>query len=170
MLSAIPNFPWSLSVPLMVISAMLIFYSPIAALVGRIVEVKAGRVSMKTKAQRLDPEIMKQLQEIVSQAAADEEHLDARRLVIRDSQGQPRIIAATLEPSGEAFLVLVDENGEVRVSLSASSAADPTGIAMLLFPGKGRPPSEMASFIGAEGDGSGAVAVRDSSGILHEMS
>jgi hypothetical protein len=171
MLSAIPNFPWSLSVPVMVILAMLIFREPIAALIRRVVEFKAGRVSMKAKGPSLDREVMTEIKEIAAQqAATDDEHLEARRLVIRDSKGRVRILASTLESSGEAFLALVDEDGEVRASLGACSSADPTGVAMLLFPRKGRPPGDMASFIGAEADGSGAVGIRDSSGTWREMS
>jgi hypothetical protein len=91
--------------------------------------------------------------------------------VIRDSKDRPRVILGTVEPSGEPFLALIDEAGEVRASLSASSAADPTGVAMLMFPRKGRPPGDVAAMIGAENsDGSGAVGVRDSSGTWKEMS
>jgi len=39
MLSIIANFPWSLSVFLMGIAAMIIFYKPLCALINRIVEV-----------------------------------------------------------------------------------------------------------------------------------
>ena len=168
MLSALDNFPRSLSVLLIAVSAMLIFRAPIAALIGRIVEVKAGRVSMKAKAPVPDPEIMKQVLQIAAQqAAVDEEHLDAQRLVIRDSANRPRILASTL-PSGEPFLALFDEVARPRASLTASSAVDPNGIAVLVF--HGETASETASFIGAECDGSGAVGVRDSSGAWHEMS
>jgi hypothetical protein len=40
---------------------------------------------------------------------------------------------------------------------------------MLMFARKGTP-TEMASFIGAENDGSGTVSVRDSAGAWKEMS
>src|SRR6266478_3253040 len=81
MISAIPNFPWSLSILVMAVSAMIIFRAPVVALIGRVVEVKAGRVSLRVKAPGPDPEIIKQIEEIAGkQAAADEEHLDAQRL------------------------------------------------------------------------------------------
>lgn len=74
---------------------------------------------------------------------------------------------------GAPFLALIDEDGEVRATLAAGSAADPAdpeGIVMLMFRGKGTAPHEMASFIGVERDGSGAVGVRDSSGGWKEIS
>ena len=75
--------------------------------------------------------------------------------------------------SGAPFLALIDEDGEVRATLAAGSAAGPADldeIVMLMFRGKGTAPHEMASFIGAERDGSGAVGLRDSSGGWKEMS
>jgi hypothetical protein len=163
---------WPLTVGVLVVAAIIVLREPISDLVGRIVTMKAGPVSVKTRPPNRDPEVVKQIQEIAAHlAAADTEHLDALRLVIRDTRNRPRIIIATGEPSGEPFLALIDENGEVRASLSASSAADPTGVAMLLFPAKGRPPADMAAFIGADSsDGGGAVGIRDSSGTWKEIS
>ena len=71
--------------------------------------------------------------------------------------------------SGEPFLALIDEAGESRAILIAGSSADPNGVAMLMFARKGMP-TEISSFIGAESDGSGTVAVRDSTGAWKEMS
>ena len=92
--------------------------------------------------------------------------------MIRDAKGRPRILASTVE-SGAPFLALIDEDGEVRATLAAGSAADPAdheAIVMLMLRGKGTAPHRIASFIGAERDGSGAVGVRDSSGGWKEMS
>ena len=66
-------------------------------------------------------------------------------------------------------LALIDKGGEIRCSLTAGQAADRDGVAMLMFARKGTP-TEMASFIGAENDGSGTVSVRDSAGAWKEMS
>src|SRR6266851_900178 len=167
-LSAIDNFPLSLTVLVLALAAMLIFREPIAKFLGRILEMKAGPVSVKAQAPCPDPAIIKQIEEIAArQAVADEKHLDVQRLVIRDSAGRPRILASTL-PSGEPFLALFDEAGRPRASLTASSATDPDEIAILVF--HGQTAGETASFIGAERDGSGAVGFRDSSGSLRVMS
>ncbi len=167
-LSAIDNFPLSLTVLVLALAAMLIFREPIAKFLGRILEMKAGPVSVKAQAPGPDPAIIKQIEEIAArQAVADEKHLDVQRLVIRDSAGRPRILASTL-PSGEPFLALFDEAGRPRASLTASSATDPDEIAILVF--HGQTAGETASFIGAERDGSGAVGFRDSSGSLRVMS
>jgi hypothetical protein len=162
---------WPFTAMVLAVSAMIVFREPISDLIRRTVAMKAGPFSAKAKT--LGPDkIVKQIQEIAAHlAAADTEHLDALRLVIRDAKDRPRVLLGTVEPSGEPFLALVDEDVEVRASLSASSAADATGVAMLLFPGKGRPPGDMAAFIGADSsDGSGAVGIRDSSGNWKEMS
>jgi hypothetical protein len=164
------QIPWSLSVPIIVIAAMLIFRGPLGSLIGQgSHEFKAGRF-FSWKARRASgpsPQVIAQIAHGIAQAAA-EEQLDVRRLVIRDSEGRPRIVASTV-PSGEPFLALIDDAGEARVSLMASSAADPSGVAILMFARRGTP-NEMASFIGAENDGSGAVGVRDSTGAWKEMS
>jgi hypothetical protein len=162
---------WPLIVVVLAVSAMKIFREPISDLIRRIVTMKAGPFSAKVKAPGAD-EIVKKIGEVAAHLiAGDGEHLDAQRLVIRDSKDRPRVILGTVEPSGEPFLALFDEDGEVRASLSAGSAADPAGVAMLLFPGKGRPPGDMAALIGAESsDGSGAVGIRDSSGTWKEIS
>jgi hypothetical protein len=162
---------WPLTAMVLAVSAIKIFREPISDLIGRISKLKFGRVSVEAKASKVDAEIVKLVREITAlPAMPGEEHFETRRLVIRDSKGLPRIIAGTVE-SGEPFLALIDEEGAIRASLSASSAADSTGVAMLWFPGKGRPLRDMASFIGAEStDGSGAVGIRDSSGTWKEMS
>jgi hypothetical protein len=88
-------------------------------------------------------------------ASAGQDHADVERLVIRDAKGRPRILASTVE-SGAPFLALIDEDGEVRATLAAGSpadSADPEGIVMLMFRGKGKAPHEIASLIGAERDG-----------------
>ena len=77
------------------------------------------------------------------------------------------MLAATVE-SGEPFLTLIDEDSRPRATLVAASATDPDGLAMLFFHGESA--GDTASFIGAERDGSGAVGIRDSSGIWKEMS
>jgi len=71
--------------------------------------------------------------------------------------------------SGVPFLALLDEEGQARATLTVSPAADPEGVAILWFARKGTL-AEMASFIGAENDGSGTVEVRDSAGAWKEMS
>jgi hypothetical protein len=169
-LSAIDDFPWSLSVLLIVIAAMLIFREAIREIISRSHELKAGRYfSLKAKPSRPDQAIAQIVREL---SAAGQVQSDVDRLVIRDAQGRPRILASTVE-SGAPFLALIDEDGEVRATLAAGSAADPADpneIAMLMFRGKGKAVGDMASFIGAERDGSGAVGVRDSYGSWKEMS
>jgi len=170
LLSVIDSFPWSLSVLLMVVAAMFIFRRALSELISRSREVSAGPFRLKAE-HAVNPKLLEDaLREVREGAAKIEQQVDTRRLVIRDAQGRVRILASTLEPLGPAFLAVFDEDGEARASLVASSATDPSGIAMLLFPGKGRPPGDMASMIGAEMDGSGAVVVRDSSGAWKEMS
>ena len=170
LLSAIDSFPWSLSVLVIAVTAMFIFREPISELIRRSHELRAGPFRLKAE-HTANPKLFEDaLREAREGAAKIEQQVDTRRLVIRDAQGRPRILASTLEPLGPAFLAVFDEDGEARASLVASSATDPSGIAMLLFPGKGRPPGDMASMIGAEMDGSGAVVVRDSSGAWKEMS
>ncbi len=167
----IDSFPWSLSVLLMVVAAMLIFRRALSELISRSREVNAGPFRLKAE-HAVNPKFLEEALREVQEGAAkiEQQQVDTRRLVIRDAQGRVRILASTLEPLGPAFLAVFDEDGEARASLVASSATDPSGIAMLLFPGKGRPPGDMASMIGAEMDGSGAVVVRDSSGAWKEMS
>jgi hypothetical protein len=164
------QIPWSLSVPVMVIAAMLIFRGPLGALISNAShEFKAGRF-FSWKAKRPSgptPQILAQIAREIAQAP-EEGQFDGRRLVIRDAQGRPRILASTVV-SGEPFLALIDEGGEIRCSLTAGQAADRDGVAMLMFARKGTP-AEMASFIGAENDGSGTVAIRDSAGVWKEMS
>ena len=167
LLSAIGNFPWSLSVLVMAITAMIIFREPIAVLISRSHELRAGRF-FSLKAKPIDPKLIEDALRKAGETAAELwEQLDTRRLVIRDVQGRPRIIASTL-PSEESFLALFDQAGQPRATLVASSAIEPDGIAMLLF--HGQTAGEMASFIGAEHDGSGAIGVRDSSGVWKEIS
>ncbi len=72
----------------------------------------------------------------VRATVADGTHLDADRLVIRDSNGHVRLIAGVLEGSGEAYLAIADADGQIRTSLASSSEADPDGRAMLMFCGK----------------------------------
>ena len=163
-------FPWSLSVAAIAISAMLIFRKAVGALISRSHELKAGRyLSLKAKPSGLDSAIERLVRDL---AAAGQDQVDVDRLVIRDAKGRPRILASTVQ-SGAPFLALIDEDGEVRATLAAGSPADPAdpkGIVMLMFRGKGTAPHEMASFIGSERDGTGAVGVRDSSGGWKEMS
>lgn len=164
------QIPWSLSVPAMVVAAMLIFRGPLGMLISSgSHEFKAGRF-FSWKAKRPSgpsPQVLAQIVREIAQAP-EEEHFDGRRLVIRDAQGRPRIVASTV-PTGEPFLALIDEEGESRASLIAGSARDPGAVALLMFARKGVA-GEMASFIGAENDGTGAVAVRDSAGAWKEMS
>jgi len=164
------QIPWSLSVPVVVIAAMIIFKGPLGALISQgSHEFKAGRF-FSWKAKRPSgptPQVLAQIVREIAQAEA-EEHLDIRRLVIRDSAGRARIVASTVE-SGEPFLALIDDAGESRAALIAGSAADPNGVALLMFAKKGMP-AEMSSFIGADNDGSGALGVRDSAGAWKEMS
>ena len=170
LLSVIDSFPWSLSVLLMVVAAMLIFRRALSELISRSREVSAGPFRLKAE-HAVNPKFLEEaLREVREGAASIEQQVDTRRLVIRDAQGRPRILASTLEPLGAAFLAIFDEDGEARASLVASSASDQSGVALLLFPGKGRPPGDMASMIGAEMDGSGTVGVRNSSGAWKEMS
>jgi hypothetical protein len=169
-MQALATFPWSLSVAAIAISAMVIFRKAVGELISRSHELKAGRyLSLKAKQSGLDPAIARLVRGL---AAAGQGQADVDRLVIRDAKGRPRILASTVE-SGAPFLALIDEDGEVRATLAAGSVADPTdpeGIVMLMFRGKGTAPHEMASFIGAERDGTGAVGMRDSSGGWKEMS
>jgi hypothetical protein len=169
-LSAIDDFPWSVSVLVIVIAAMFIFREAIREIISRSHELKAGRYfSLKAKPSRADPAIAQLVREL---STAGQEQSDVDRLVIRDAKGRPRILASTVE-SGAPFLALIDEDGEVRATLAAGSPIDPSdpdGIVMLMFRGKGKAPNEMASFIGAERDGSGAVGVCDSTGAWKEMS
>ncbi len=65
---------------------------------------------------------------------------------------------------------LLDEDGEIRATLVASSATDPDGTAFLFFRGKDRPVTEMASLIGSLRDGTGTVVVRRDSGESIEIS
>jgi hypothetical protein len=168
MISAISAFQWSVSVTIIVVAAMYFFREPISDFISRSHELKAGRF-LSLKAKRPDVKIMEQVLESVKAAAqAAEGELDTQRLVIRDSKDLPRIIVSTA-PSGDPFLALFDEEGEVRVSLSASSTRDPNGVAMPIFRGKGRGPEEIASLIGAELDGSGTVGVRNSLGEWQEV-
>jgi hypothetical protein len=162
---------WPLTTAVLIISAIRVFRKPIGELIGRISKFKFGRISMETKASKVDREIVKLVREITaSPAMPGEEHFETRRLVIRDTKGLVRILAGTVE-SGEPFVALIDEDGEIRASLSASSASDPTGVAMLMFSGKGRRPGDMAAMIGTENsDGSGTVGICDSSGTWKEMS
>jgi hypothetical protein len=164
------QIPWSLSVPAIVIAAMLIFRGPLGALISQgNHEFKAGRFFI-WKAKRPSgptPQILAQIVREIAQAP-EEGQFDGRRLVIRDAQGRPRILASTVA-SGEPFLALIDEGGEIRCSLTAGQAADPEGVAMLMFARKGTP-GEMVSFIGGANDGSGTVGVRDSAGTWKEMS
>src|SRR6266436_379890 len=139
LLSTIDHFPWSLSVLLMVVAAMLIFRRALSELISRSREVSAGPFRLKAE-HAVNPTFLEDaLREVREGAAKIEQQVDTRRLVIRDAQGRPRIIASTVEP-GPAFLVIADEDGEIRAYLTVSSAADPTGIATLWFHGKGRPP------------------------------
>jgi hypothetical protein len=165
------QIPWSLSVPIMVIAAMIIFRRPLGSLIGQgSHEFKAGRF-FSWKARRPlgpTPQIFAQIAREIAQAP-EEEHFDGRRLVIRDAQGRPRILASTVA-SGEPFLALIDEGGEIRCSLIAGQAADPDGVAAVLMFARRGSPTEMASFIGAENDGTGTLAIRDSAGAWKEMS
>lgn len=175
---------WPLTTIMLAVLAIRVFREPIAELINRISKLKFGRMSMEAKASKIDAEIVKRVKAIIAPETADgakpaaasgpepalSENLDADHLVIRDSNGLTRIIAGTVE-SGEPFLALIDEEGEIRASLSAGSAADPAGVAMLMFSRKGLPPGDMAAMIGTENsDSSGAVGVRDSSGVWKEMS
>src|ERR1700676_2600138 len=96
---------WPLTTIVLAVSAITVFRKPIGELIGRISKLKFGRMSMEAKASKADAEIVKMVKAITAQQAADEEHLDADRLVIRDSKGLPRIVAGTVE-SGEPFLAL----------------------------------------------------------------
>jgi hypothetical protein len=169
-MQVLATFPWSLSVAAIAISAMVIFRKAVGELISRSHELKAGRyLSLKAKPSGLDPAIERLVRDL---AAAGQDQADVYRLVIRDAKGRPRILASTVE-SGAPFLALIDEDGDVRATLAAGAPADladPEGIVMLMFRGKGTTPHEMASFIGAERDGTGAVGVRDSSGGWKEMS
>jgi hypothetical protein len=160
-------FSWPLAA--IVVSAMIIFSKPIVELIRGVNRLKPGVVSITAKASHQEAEIEKRVRAILGEfASSGAVHLDIQRLVIRDTQGRPRIIASTVEVSGEPFLALIDEEGDVRASLSASSATDPTGVAMLMF--LGGPPCNMAAFIAADSSAeSGAVGIRDSSGIWKEM-
>ena len=164
------QIPRSLSVPVMVIAAMLIFREPLGELISQgNHEFKAGSL-FSWKARRPagpSPQAIAQILRKIEEPTAEEE-FDIQRLVIRDSHGRPRIVASTVE-SGVPFLALLDEEGQARATLTVSPAADPEGVAILMFARKVTP-SEMASFIGAENDGSGTVGVRDSAGTWKEMS
>jgi len=164
------QIPWSLSVTVIVVAAMLIFREPLGSLISQgSHEFKAGRF-FSWKARRPPGPSPKRLAQIFREIgeATSEEGSDVQRLVIRDSQGRPRILASTVE-SGEPFLALFDEEGALRAALMAGLAADQDSVAMLTFPRKGMP-AEMASFIGAESDGSGAMGVCDSAGDWKEIS
>ena len=127
---------------------------------AKAIEVRAGPFRLKAE-HAVNPKFLEDaLHEVREGAAKIEQPVDTRRLVIRGAQGRPRILASTLDSLGSGFPRGLDEYGEERASLSASSATDPSGVALLLFPGKCRPPGDMASMIGAEMDGSGAVGVR----------
>jgi len=160
---------WPLVALVLGLAAMFIFREAISTFISRSHEWKAGRFSAKAKPSAPDPRMVAQTVREILEDVAGQEHLDLLRLVIRDSDGRPRILASTV-PSGEPFIVLLDEDREVRASFVLSSNADPSGVAMLTFSGKGQPAGDMASVIGAERDGSGIVGVRDSSGGWKEMS
>jgi hypothetical protein len=57
LLSALGNFPWSLSVLVMAITAMIIFREPIAVLISRSHELRAGRF-FSLKAKPIDPKLI----------------------------------------------------------------------------------------------------------------
>jgi hypothetical protein len=164
LLSAIDNFPWPLATTVIALAAMIIFRREIGDVITRSHEFKTGRVSLKAKP---PGPTAREIKQILSEVEGGDGLLDAQRLVIRDSSGRPRMLAATVE-SGEPFLTLIDEDSRPRATLVAASATDPDGLAMLFFHGESA--GDTASFIGAERDGSGAVGIRDSSGIWKEMS
>jgi hypothetical protein len=172
-LPALSSFAWPLSALALGLAAMLIFREPIGTFIRRSHEWKAGGFfSAKAKPSGSDSRIIEQAIRKILETSPGQDQADVDRLVIRDAKGRPRLLASTVE-SGAPFLALIDEDGEVRATLAAGSAAepgDPDGIVMLMFRGKGIAPHEMASFIGAERDGTGAVGVRDSSGGWKEMS
>jgi hypothetical protein len=159
-LAALGSFAWSLCVMMITVAAMIIFRKPIIALIDRSHKVKAGVFSIE--ASKLDSIRRAVIREKVPGA----KELDIRDLIIRDSRGRPRIYASTAE-SGQPFLALLDEDGYPRAVLSASANTDRDGVAMLTFPK--RDESSIASFIGAEHDGTGAVGIQDRDGTWREM-
>lgn len=161
-------FPWSLSVLIIAIAAMILFRQPISELIDRIREVKfkAGRFSLTTS--RLDSEVVAQINREVRESAAAQDEADLRRLAIRDSNGRVRILASTVE-TGAPYLALIDEDQNIRVALVASPATELDAVAMLTFYGIGQRPDEMGALIGAERDGSGTVGMRNSSGEWKEI-
>src|ERR1700730_17989063 len=89
---------WPLTTAVLIISAIRVFRKPIGELIGRISKFKFGRISMETKASKVDREIVKLVREITaSPAMTGEEHFETRRLVIRDTKGLVRILAGTVE-------------------------------------------------------------------------
>jgi hypothetical protein len=122
-LQFIDEFPWSASVMVISIAAMLIFRRPIRNLIYRSRQVKAGPVTFRAGAVRLE-KVEEEIKKIPRARSAEEDLDDVRRLVIPDCQGRPRILASTVQ-SGEPFLALLDEEGEARVTLAASASAGP---------------------------------------------
>src|SRR5713101_871859 len=116
LLSAIDSFPWSLSVLAMAVTAMFIFREPISELIRKSHELRAGPFRLKAE-HAVNPKFLEDaLHEVWEGVAKIEQQVDTRRLVIRDAQGRPRILASTLEPLGAAFLAVFDEDGEARAS------------------------------------------------------
>ena len=94
-------------------AAMLIFRGPLGALISSAShEFKAGSIFQLEGEAALwtDPQVFAQIVREIAQGA-EEGQFDGRRLVIRDAQGRPRILASTVA-SGEPFLALIDEGGE----------------------------------------------------------
>jgi hypothetical protein len=109
------QIPWFLSVPVVVIAAMLIFRGSLGAPISSAShEFKAGRFfSWKAKRPSGPTQVLAQIVREIAQAPEGEQ-FDGRRLVIRDAQGRPRLLASTVA-SGEPFLALIDEGGETPV-------------------------------------------------------
>lgn len=168
-LAFLSNFPWSLTTLIIAITAMFLFRESMGGLIERTYDLKAGKIWVKAEQRTADIEkIEQEVQRVIAQSATTDTQLDTDRLIIRDSNGHARIVAGVMEGSGEAYLAIADADGQIRTSLVSSSRGDPDGLAMLMFSGKSS--DELASFIGAEADGSGSVGIRDSSGAWKEMS
>jgi len=153
----------SLAWPVAAVIIAFIFRRPIEGLLGQISELKAGPVTVKMGLPQAEREaIERAVDELIASEPAEDGLVDAKKLVIRDSEGRARIVAATI-PSGEPFLSLVDEDGQTRAFLFAARNADSDGVSMLSFRGKGEN-ADMAGYIGAGHDGTSQVGVRDRNG------
>jgi hypothetical protein len=166
---------WPAMTGIVVLVGMILFRRNIGAFIDRAYEV--NRRGIKAEApSRLVKKIAEQIARDLNAAKEDGVTIDGDSLVIRDSSGQPRILAGT-GPGGEAFITIMDGAGLPRVVLAASSAVDVASseaeaeVAGLLgFPDSEQAMKNFAAVIGSMSDGTGSVVVKTNSGELKEFS